>query len=173
MNVNYKKTLKLVTLLATSLLIATVAAETYRYMYIDGSINITNAKMLWILGGDAPTGTTITGSTVSMTLNVENGTLLNLTDVLFLKNANSTGSFNIQLSITTALSASDFDTANIHIYSNSTGTWIFVDTLTLTNVADTYSGSLDAGNYLRMSYEIQAKPEASGSKPFDIQVRYN
>jgi hypothetical protein len=61
----------------------------------------------------------------------------------------------------------------MHIYENSTSTWIFVDTLDLTNNADTYSGTLAAGNYLRMTFDVEAGTGASGNKPFDIQVRYN
>jgi len=54
MKMNYKKTLKFVTLIITSLLIATVSAQIYRYMYIDGSVTISSAKMIWILGDNAP-----------------------------------------------------------------------------------------------------------------------
>jgi len=79
MNVNYKKTLKLVTLLAMSLLIATVAAETYRYMYLDGSVTISSSKMLWLTGVDAPGDTSIDGSTVTVDLDVEAGTPVNFT----------------------------------------------------------------------------------------------
>jgi len=173
MNVNYKKTLKLVTLLAMSLLIATVAAETYMYMYIDGSITIGSSKMLWLTGTDTPVDATINGGTIVLDLDVTNGTLKNFTECMFLKNDNATGSFSLLISITTAVSGSDFDTCKMHIYANSTGTWTFVDTLDLTNAADTYSGSLAAGNYLRMSFEVQANSGATGGKSFDIQARYN
>jgi hypothetical protein len=173
MNVNYKKTLKLVTLLAMSLLIATVAAETYRYMYLDGSVTISSSKMLWLTGADAPGDASIDGSTVTVDLDVEAGTPINFTECLFLKNDNTTGSFSIDLSITPAVSGSDFSTCKVHIYENSTGTWTYVDTLDLTNAADTYSGSLAAGNYLRMTFDVDAATGASGTKPFDMQVRYN
>ena len=173
MNINYKKTLKLVTLILTSLIIATVSAETYRYMYIDGSVTIGSSMLVWLEGADAPGDTTIGGSTVTLDLDVEAGTPVNFTECLFLKNENASGSFSLLISIPTAVSASDFDTCNLHIYQNSTGTWEFVDTLTLTNSADTYSGSLAAGNYLRFTFDVQADSGATGSKSFDIQVRYN
>ena len=172
MNVNYKKALKLVTLLATSLLIATVAADTYRYMYIDGSVTISSSKMLWFTGEDA-LGASIAGSTATIDLDVEEGTPAIFNETLFLKNDNATGSFSILLSITTAVSGTDFAKCEMKIYENSTTTWTLVDTLDLTNAADSYSGSLAAGNYLRMSFEVTAATGASGNKPFDIQVRYN
>lgn len=52
MKINYKKSLKLVTLLITSLLIATVSAEVYRYMYIYGTITVGSPKLIWLEGED-------------------------------------------------------------------------------------------------------------------------
>lgn len=173
MDMKYRKILKLTTLIATSILIATASAATYRYLNIDGSITIGTSHLLWIQGTDAPSDTSISGSTVTVDLDVENGTLINFTDCLYLKNDNVTGSYSMTITIPTAVSASDFDTCNLHLYQNSSGTWAFVDTLTLTNSGDSYSGSLNAGNYLRFTFEVQAKSGATGSKAFDIQVQYS
>jgi hypothetical protein len=172
MKMNSKKTLKFVTLLITSMLIATVSAATYRYMYIDGSITVSSAKILWIKGSDV-LNATISGSTAIVNLNVEQGTPLNFTEALFLKNANDTGSFGYNITITEALSASDFERAKMHIYQNSTspGTWTYVDTMDLTNSTDFYTSSLAAGNYLRMTIEVNATI-ATGTKDFDVQVQY-
>ncbi len=172
MKMNFKKSLKLITLLATSLLIATVAAQTYRYMYIDGSVSVSSAKMVWLEGADAPTGTTIDGATVTVNLPVEAGAPINFTECLFLKNENATGSFTLDINVTTAVSTSDFDKCVMHIYQNSSGSWVFVDTLNLTDTSDSYSGSLAAGNYLRMTFDVAADTSASGTKAFDVQVRY-
>ena len=172
MKVNFKKSLKLVTLLATSLLIATAAAQTYRYMYIDGSVTISSAKMVWLEGADAPAGTTIDGATVTVDLPVEAGSPINFTECLFLKNENATGSFTLDINVTTAVSTGDFDKCVMHIYENSTSSWVFVDTLNLTDTSDSYSGSLDAGDYLRMTFDVAADTGASGTKAFDVQVRY-
>jgi hypothetical protein len=172
MKLNYKKNLKFVTLLITSLLIATVSAQLYRYMYIDGSITITSAKMIWILGADAPADASISGSTAIIDLDVEQGTPLNFTEALFLKNANATGSFNYNITITQALSSSDFQRAKMHIYQNWTGLpWVFVHTLDLTNATDFYSGSLAYGKYLRMTFEVNATVTGV-TKNFDVQVQY-
>lgn len=173
MKLNYKKALKLISLLITSLLIATVSAQVYRYMYIDGSITVASAKMIWIVGANAPAGSSIDGSTATIDFDVEQGTPINFTEVLLLKNDNLTGSFNILISVITPVLGSDFNVAKMHIYENSTTTWLYVDTIDLTNSTDTYSGTLGAGEYLRMKFEIEATTSASGNKPFDIQVRYD
>jgi len=170
MNINYKRSIKFITLLIISLLIATVSADVYRYMYIDGSITVGSAKLIWLQGDDVPDAT-ISGSTVTLDLGVEQGTPLNFTEALFLKNVNSTGSFNINLTETTVVLSSDFERAKMHIYENSSTSWTYVDTLDLTDSNDFYAGSLAAGNYLRMTFEVNATI-STGTKAFDIQVEY-
>jgi hypothetical protein len=165
-----KKSAKFLILLLTSMLIATVSAEVYRYMYIDGSITVGGARLIWILGTDAPGDASIAGSTLIMDLDVEQGTPLNFTEAAFLKN-NSTSAANINITIMTPVSSSDFQRAKMHINENSTASWQYVDTLDLTNGADLYTGSLPAGNYLRITFEVNATI-STGTRSFDIQVEY-
>ena len=173
MNVKYKKSLKIVTLLITAIIIATASATTFNYMYIDGSVTVGGTKMIWIAGADAPGDISSSGSTVIMDLDVQNGTYQVFTDALFLKNQD-TESHDLNITVTTALSTDDFDTANAIIYENTStpGVWTEVDTLTLTTTSGQISGSLDAGEYYRFSFELQAKPDATGTLPFDMQVTY-
>ena len=166
-----RKSLKLAVIMLAWLLIATASAQVYRYLYIDGSITVGSAKMLWILGADAPSDASISGTTATVDLDVEEGTPMNFTEVLFLKNVNATGSFNMNITMTTVVSSSDFERAKMHINQNSTGSWLFVDTLDLTNATDYYYGSLAADNYLRMTFEVNATI-ASGTRAFDVQVEY-
>ncbi len=166
-----KKPMKLLALLLTSMLIATVSAQIYKYMYIEGSISVTSAKLIWILGDDAPSDASIAGSTATIDLDVEQGVPMNFTEALFLKNVNATGSFNILINTTTPVSSGDFQRAKMHIYTNSTPPWTFVNTLDLTNATDSYSGSIAANQYLRMTFEVNATI-ASGSRSFQVQVRY-
>ena len=154
----------------SALLIATVSATTFRYMYIDGSITVGGAKLIWILGDDAPGDASLAGSTATLDLNVEQGTPLNFTEALFLKN-NSTASADINITITNAVLSGDFERAKMHINQNSSGSWLYVDTLDLTDSNDFYADSLAAGNYLRMTFEVNATL-ATGTKAFDIQVEY-
>lgn len=172
MKIEYKKSLKLVTLLITALIIATVSAQVFRYMYIDGSVTVGAAKLVWIKGSEAPSGATVTGSTVTMPINAEPGTPQNITYCLYLNNSD-TVAHNMTISVTTAVT-SDFDEFKIHIYINSTQT--FVDTLdvTISDSYKTYTGNnpLSAGEAYRMAFELAPSTTASGSYDFDIQVEY-
>jgi len=168
MKVYKKKILKLVTLLISSLLIATASATVYRYMELQGTITVGSPKLIWLEGSDA--SATITGSTAVISLNVENNTAINFTEAIFLKN-NATSSYNYNITVTTALSASQFEEAKIHIYENSTGTWSYLSTVDLTNSNSYYSNNLSAGKYLRMTIEVKAIQD-SISESFAIQVEY-
>ncbi|MFB0514697.1 MAG: hypothetical protein ACETVQ_03875 [Candidatus Bathyarchaeia archaeon] len=165
-----RKALKFLGLLISSLLIAAVSATTYRYLYIDGSIKVTSAKMIWIEGADAENAT-IQGSTAIVRLDVEEGTPVNFTEALFLKNNNASGYFNYTITITQAVSSGDFQRAKMHVYENYTTPWTYLDTLDLTNSTDSYSDSLDGQDYLRMTFEVNATA-TSGTFDFDIQVEY-
>jgi hypothetical protein len=170
MKPNYKKSLKLLTLLATAIIIATASATTYRYMYIEGGVTITSAKLVWQKGSDV-SNCNITGSTATLAVNVNQGTPMNFTQALFLKNTNATGSFSYTITVTQALSPSDFQRAKMWIYQNSTGTWAYLAVLDLTSTSSTYSNSLSAGNYLRMTLEFNATA-STGTKNFAVQVQY-
>ena len=175
MNPNYRKCLKIASLLITALLIGSVSAATYVYMYIDGSITIGTAKLVWMEGTDAPGDTSISGGTVTTDLHVQPGVAQNFTECLFLKNQD-TAAHNLTITVTTNVSASTFDTFKIYIYGNSTG-WASVDTLDGTIVADQYSSytantPLIAGGYYRLTFEVKAKTGTFGTVNFDIQVTY-
>ena len=169
MKKNIKRTLKFVTLLISSLLIATASATVYRYMELQGTITVGTPKLVWLEGSDVD-ATIIGNTTAIISLNVENNTAINFTEAIFLKNVNTTGSFNYNITVTTALSASQFEEAKIHIYENSTGTWSYLSTVDLTNSNSYYSNNLSAGEYLRMTIEVKAIQE--GSDNFIIQVEY-
>lgn len=175
MNKNPRKAIKFILLLLSSLLIAIASAQVYSYMYIDGSITIGTAKLVWIEGSDAPSDTSIVGSTVTMDLDVEPGTPKNFTECLFLKNQD-TVAHNLTINVTTAVSSSDFTECKMHIYENSTGSWTYVDTLDLTTTDsyETYTTNdpLGAGEYYRFTFEVAAQSSATGTKNFDIEVRY-
>jgi len=170
-----RKALKFLGLLISAMLIATVSAVTYRYLYIDGSITVGLQEMSWIVGGDAPNGTSISGTTAIVNFLVEQGTPANFTETLFLKNNNkSDTTFDYNLTISQNVSSSEFQTAKMHIYQNWTGpasNWTFVNTIDLTNATDYYQDSLAPTKYLRMTFEINATI-GTGTRYFDIQVEY-
>ena len=175
MKTNIKRTLKFVTLLITSLLIATVSAQVYTYLYIDGSVTIGTEKLIWIKGADAPADATISGGTVTMDLDVQPGYKQNFTECLFLKNQD-TSAHNLTINVTTSVSSSTFDSFKIYIYENSTSSWQHVATLDVTtsDSYETYTGNtpLTAGGFYRFTFEVAAKTGASGTVNFDIEVRY-
>jgi hypothetical protein len=148
-------------------------ATPYNYMYLSGSVTIGATKLIWIPGADAPSDISMAGSTVTMDLDVQNGTSQTFTEALFLKNQDS-ASHALNVTVTTALSTGDFDTANAIVYENSTtpGVWTAVGTLTLTTASNQVSGTLTNGGYYRFTFNIKAKADATGSKPFVLQVTY-
>jgi len=173
MKVNYKKSMKFGILLLTAILIAAVSATTYMYMYIEGGVTVSSSKLIWLKGSDVP-NCNITGSTATLAVDVYQGTPINFTEALFMKNTNASGSFSYTLSITTALSSSNFERAKMHIYENYTtpGSWTYLNTLDLTNASSSYANSLAASNYLRMTLEFNATA-ASGTHNFGVQVQYS
>jgi hypothetical protein len=168
-----RKSLKFLALLISSILISTVSAATYRYLYIDGSITVGTQMMVWILGSDAPSGASISGTTAIVDFSVEQGTPINFTEALFLKNQNTTGSFTYNITILTNVDSGEFQKAQMHIYENYTAgpAWTYLDTIDLTSASDYYSNSLAADDYLRMTFDINATI-ASGTRDFDVQVEY-
>ncbi len=168
-----KKSLKFITLLLTSLMIAGVSAATYNYMYITGSVTIGNAKILWLAGTDAPSGTSIAGTTVTLPFQIGNGTQQNFTSCLFLKNRD-TSSHTLNVSITTSVASAGFNAAEIFIYKNSTGSWTYVSggTLDMTTTSSSINNSLIAGGYFRLTFYLDAKTDASGTYNFAVKVSY-
>jgi hypothetical protein len=171
MKMNYKRSLKFVTLLITTLLIGLVSAATYKYMYINGSVNIGNQKLQWIKDGSATSGDTVTVDWGD----VEPGIGQNFSERLYLKNIDS-ASHNMTITVTTSVSASTFDLFNIYIYRNSTEPWVYVYTLNVTK-GDTYSTytanePLGQNVCFRLDFEIKAKTGTGGLNDFDIKVQY-
>jgi predicted secreted protein len=121
-----KKSLKIVTLLIASLLIASASAQVYRYMYINGTVTVGTAILSWSGGSVTPS---IAGTTATITLNVEEDVPINFTDALYLTNNDNTNSYNYTISVLTALSGTDFTTAKIHVYETNEATGPYVDTL--------------------------------------------
>jgi len=174
MNEKYKRSLKIVTLLLSAIIIATVSAATFSYMYIDGSVSIGSAKLIWekASGADA----TIAGGTITLDLDVQPGIIQNFTEWVSLKNQDS-ANHNLTITVTTELSGTTFDSAKAYIYKNETGTLEYVDYLDLMVDNDqysTYTGNtpLLAGTNYSFTFEIKAKEGTSGTVNFDIEVVY-
>jgi len=171
MNVNYKKSLKLVTLLLSSLLIATVSAQAYRFMYIEGTVTITQGTGLgWVKGDAASAGTSIYGSTATVDLPIGNGTIANFTHYLYLKELDSSG-FSVVINITDAATASLYESNGFNMTICDNSTQALIDTLDVLTT-DSYSGSIGADVVWHITFEVATTTDASGSDSFDIQFRY-
>ena len=168
MNAKYKKSLKIVTLLITAALIATVNAEVYRNMYIDGIITVGGAKLVWLEGDDV--SSSITGSTAVVALDMENESPINFTEALFLKNDDGEATtFSCTISVSSVLSSSDFEVARIYIYENYTTPWTYLGTIDLSSSSSTYQDTLADGDYLGLTIEVKAVQDSISSN-FHVQV---
>jgi hypothetical protein len=174
MNLNYRKISRILVLLVSSILIASVSAAVYRYMYIDGSITVGTAKLIWEAGlyATPPITYTITGSTVSIDIPVEIGTPVEIPDVLRLTNQD-TVAHDLNLTVTSAISSTDFNVCNMHIYHLDT-VWVLLDTLDLTTTSAPIEDllTLNAGESYRMYFEIYPSTSATGAYSFDVEVQY-
>lgn len=165
-----KKSLKLLSLLLTSLLISIVSATIYNYMYIQGTVTVGSAQIVWMKGSGAPSGTTITGGLVTMGLSAQPGLNQTTTYCLYLKNNNATVTYNMNITVTTALSATYFNSANLYLYNNVTSG--FLHSIDMTTV-NTWQTTLGNNGVDRLDFQIYAKNStAAGQYSFNIRVAY-
>jgi hypothetical protein len=171
MKINYKKSLKLITLLISAILIATVSATTYKYMYLEGTVTIGTQELAWIKDG-----VEITGDTVTQSLTVTPDIPIDINGTLYLWNKDS-AAHDMTIKVVTAAAATKFDVFRIYIYSNETGSWVYRDYLNATTINDEYStytisNPLDAGHGYKFDYQITATLGSTGSTTFRLEVKY-
>jgi len=171
MKINYKRSMKLITLLITSLLIATVSAQIYSYMYIEGSGTITTGGLKWDKGSTAPSGSSIDGYTVrNLNLSIPENTFKNFTDCLHLINQDSTyHTFDLETTVVGG-DPTKFTQFDLIVY-NSTGRWA---TLNLKTSGDTETGIYIAGSdTLLIRFEVNpATNQTSGYLYFTVKLTY-
>ena len=171
MEMKHKKILKMIALLISSLLIAVVSAQAYRFMYIEGTVTITQgAGMGWVKGDEASAGTSISGSTATVDLPIGNGTIANFTHYLYLEELDSSG-FSVVINITDAATASLYESNGFNMTISDNSTQTVIDTLDVLTT-DSYSGSIGADDVWHITFELATATDASGSDSFDIQFRY-
>jgi hypothetical protein len=171
MKINYRKSIKLITLLASALLIATVSAATYSYMYIKGSGSITTGGLSWETGSDAPLGTTVAGAYVTdMNFSISVNQFLNATDSLHLINGDATShTFGIEATATGG-DTSKFTTFDMVIYkSDQTG----VARISVKNNETASSLTIQGSETLYIRFEIDPLlDETSGDMAFTLKLTY-
>jgi hypothetical protein len=170
MKVNYRKATKLLTLLLSSTIIAVASAQVYRFMYIQGTVQISQTGLLWVKGDSANGYVTIVGSLASVTLSISNGTTASFTHYLYLKNLdNSTHSVTIEIIDPATSSLYETNGFNLIIYDNSTGTPIHTLNV-LTN--DSHSETINNYAVWHITFEVSTTPDATGNDSFEVKFSY-
>jgi len=172
MKINYKKSLKLITLLISSLLIAVVSAEIYNYMYILGSGEITTTGLKWETGPDAPSTTSISGPTVTVPLNTSDGNPRNYTDCLHLVNLDgSAHSFNISVTSSTG-DKDNFTEFKLVLFDDSNVEQAVLDLLDDTSSATGLS--IPGSKTWRVLFELVpiSSPTAGAKVDFQVKLVY-
>jgi hypothetical protein len=121
MKLNYKKSLKLLTLLVTALLIATVSADVYNYMFLNASIGIEGLNLAWAEGADgltySPAGATCS---ISGLKGPAGGTRTYFDAVKLTASGNVT--FNLQVESVTGTNTSQIDSIIVRLNDTATNT---------------------------------------------------
>ncbi|MEM2118219.1 MAG: hypothetical protein QW386_04290 [Candidatus Bathyarchaeia archaeon] len=170
MKMNYKKAAKIITLLVTSILIATVSAQIYGYMYIEGSGTITSQELSWQLGSTAPSGATVQGVYVkNLNLSIPMNTPKNFTDCLRLVNNNNT-EITFSLEVTSVGDATNFTTFDLVLY-NAAGARLATLNCKTTDIKTGLT--IPALTTLYIRFEVTPTTDAeSGYLYFTVKVTY-
>jgi hypothetical protein len=177
MNAKYKKSLKIVTLLVTALLIATASADVYNYLFLNAAVSVEGLDLAWANGTDGLTYTPA-GATCSISgLMGPAGGTREYSDAVRLV-ASNTVTFDLQVDSVTGGVAGDTDQID-SIYV------VLYDVLAPTTPIDTltvWSGgmiggtpvtglTMDATDEMSLAWEISWKSTATGSETLDIVLR--
>jgi hypothetical protein len=171
MKLNYKKSLKFITLLIASLLIGTVSAEIYSYMYIQGSGTIASQELIWELGTN-PCGATIQGYTVkNLNISIPKNTFENITDCIRLVNNDNTYGYTFNL--TTAVIGGDpskFTTFDFVMYYSN---WTQVAKFSIKNQGSTPNLNIAKSQTMYIRFEIDPLLDAiNGYMYFTLKLTY-
>jgi hypothetical protein len=166
-----KKSLKLITLLLTALMIAGVSATTYYSMTISGTITVSSPKVVWVKGMNPNATVSISGPTATVTLSAVNGTPQNFTYCLYLENE-ANHPYMVNFTVTSALSTTDFSTAEMLIYTNSTGAYIN-NPLDLTKTSSpSVDNTLPSGATGVYTLVFDITPITIGTHSFAVKMTY-
>jgi hypothetical protein len=172
MNAKYKKSLKIVTLLVSAVLIATASAATYNYMYQNATIGVETLELTWTTTGatDATAaGTTIAGSTCTLaSLEGPAGGTKTYSDPVRLE-ATATTTFDLNIASITG-DTGDMTSIVVKLYDVVGG---LEGTLTVwdgSQGSDLTGLTIDLGETWRFQWEISWASGASGSVSVELEV---
>lgn len=180
MKPNYKRSLKFVTLLISSLLIATASAGVVNQMYMNAiPISVEGLTLKWVLGNDATSaGASIDAATVTMNqLKGRAGQLGTYQDPVRL---NNTGTSAVKFNITVEQcsgSTDDLDLLVVRIYDVTNSTSIANLTIwdgTTTGGPWTTIPSISSLKEWRFQWEITWKTSAvAGTDTVNVKLRFD
>jgi len=158
----FRKSVKFLTLLLTSMLIATASATIYNYMFLNANIGVEGMTLEWKLGVDnATAGTQIAGVTATLT-NLKgppNGTRV-YGDPVRLKNTAGSGSTTFDLVIDT-VSGDTVNMSSIVVRLYSLNTSAYIQNVTVwsggAKGSDANNLPIPAGHIWRFEWEISWK----------------
>jgi hypothetical protein len=175
MNAKYKKTLKIVTLLVTALLISTASADIYNYLFQDATITVEGLTLTWTTTDAADAtdaGTTVAGSTCTLSgLKGPAGGTRTYSDPVRLT-ASAATTFNLNIASISG-DTGDMDSIVVTIY-DITDDVTPVATLTVWNGAaqgsDLSSLSIAQDATWRFQWAISWADGASGTVTVELEV---
>ena len=131
MNINYKKSTKLLILLISTLFIASVSASIYYTMFMDATVGVSGNKVQFWAGADNGTvGCSITDARQKVTfssMNGMNGSLTTISDPVKINNTDSGSAHTIELKLDT--------------WTGTGGTPLYYINITLYNIGDVKQGN--------------------------------
>lgn len=176
MNVKYKKSLKIITLLISALLIATVSADVYNYLYVSGAVGVEGLDLAWADGTDGLTYTPA-GATCSISgLKGPAGGPRIYSDAVRLV-ASGAVTFDIQVnSVTGGVSGDTAQMNSIFVTLYDTVSGDLKGNLTVwsggaagsTPVTDLTMANLDVW---RLAWQISWKSTATGSETINVVLK--
>ena len=176
-NIRSRKALKFLGLLISAMVIAAVSAQVYSFMYIHGTGEATTTGLRWVLGDDAPNGTTISGGTVTaLPLTTNEGNERNYTDCLRIQNLDPAEDHNFWLNVT--LSTGDWGNwtkFNLVVFNgppNTTGVQQAVLSLKALNSVDGLTIPQGATWYILFELVPIANPTTGQQVNFEVKLTY-
>lgn len=175
MKFNYKKSLKFVTLLITALLIATVSAAIYDYMYLNANVGVQGMSLEWVSGDDGTdAGTSISGVTATLT-NLKgppNGTRIYADPVRLNNTGGSSVTFDLTIDAITG-DTGQLDSIYVKIYSLNTSSWIQNMTIWANGAQGSGANNLQipTGHLWRFQWEIKWKSTATTSHSVTVNLK--
>jgi hypothetical protein len=175
MKMNYKKSLKFITLLIAALLIATASATIYDYMNLNATVGVQGMSLAWVSGNDASTaGTQIDGVTASLNTlkGPPNGTRIYADPIRVNNTGGSAVAFNLTISTVTG-DTSYLDSIYVRLYNYTNDASI--GNLTVwsggAKGSDLNSLSIPSNTMWRFQWEITWKATATTSQTVTVNLK--